>query len=354
MTYSKIDIFSKVGDLLVEINDSYAALSEDGIANKAAELILLEAKTRYLAAHLAALQSLVPAQELAAVHSEAASTPAEAVAKPIASNPYIAPIIEQVEEAVEPEFKEPAAMPEINFAQIQQPLVEQAPVVDPKEEREEKLEESSIAAAAVETPAAETPAAETPAEETPAVETIVPETAAAVSTALASPAEAAPTPIAEVPEPEASPRIQETFVQQVIEAPKQIVIEEPVKESTPTAIPEEQAAPSRPLTLNEILQQQRKASTGTGYANTTQQASNPERIVDLKHAINLNDKLLFIKDLFNGYSLAYSEAVELLNRYATFAEADAFLQTNYALKNNWQDKNQTVEKLYVILRKKYM
>lgn len=349
MTYSKIDIFSKVGDLLVEINDSYAALSEDGIANKAAELILLEAKTRYLAAHLAALQSLVPAQELAAVHSEAASTPAEAVAKPIASNPYIAPIIEQVEEAVEPEFKESAAMPEINFAQIQQPLVEQAPVVDPKEEPEEKLEESSIAAAA-----AETPAAETPAEETPAVETIVPETAAAVSTALASPAEAAPTPIAEVPEPEASPRIQETFVQQVIEAPKQIVIEEPVKASTPTAISEEQAAPSRPLTLNEILQQQRKASTGTGYANTTQQASNPERIVDLKHAINLNDKLLFIKDLFNGYSLAYSEAVELLNRYATFAEADAFLQTNYALKNNWQDKNQTVEKLYVILRKKYM
>lgn len=338
MTYSKIDIFSKVGDLLVEINDSYAALSEDGIANKAAELILLEAKTRYLAAHLAALQSLVPAQELAAVHSEAASTPAEAVAKPIASNPYIAPIIEQVEEAVEPEFKEPAAMPEINFAQIQQPLVEQAPVVDPKEEPEEKLEESSIAAAA----------------ETSVVETIVPETAAAVSTALASPAEAAPTPIAEVPEPEASPRIQETFVQQVIEAPKQIVIEEPVKASTPTAISEEQAAPSRPLTLNEILQQQRKASTGTGYANTTQQASNPERIVDLKHAINLNDKLLFIKDLFNGYSLAYSEAVELLNRYATFAEADAFLQTNYALKNNWQDKNQTVEKLYVILRKKYM
>jgi hypothetical protein len=76
-------------------------------------------------------------------------------------------------------------------------------------------------------------------------------------------------------------------------------------------------------------------------------------VLDIKTAINLNDKLLFIKDLFNGYSLAYSEAVELLNRFDNFAEADAFLQSNYALKNGWSEKPQTVEKLYAILRKRF-
>src|SRR5690606_2911189 len=92
--------------------------------------------------------------------------------------------------------------------------------------------------------------------------------------------------------------------------------------------------PSRPLTLNEIISAQRKASAGATIPPLPGQRGNTERIADLKSAISLNDKLLFIKDLFNGYSLAYSEAIELLNRYDDFASADAFLQANYAQKNN--------------------
>lgn len=109
---------------------------------------------------------------------------------------------------------------------------------------------------------------------------------------------------------------------------------------------------SRPLTLNEIIQQQKLA--GSTLVNTFQTSGHKkEKVVDLKTAVSLNDKLLIIKDLFNGYSLAYSEAIELLNRFDNLAEADAFLQSNYALKNNWASKPQTVEKLYVILRKKF-
>ena len=78
-----------------------------------------------------------------------------------------------------------------------------------------------------------------------------------------------------------------------------------------------------------------------------------ERVSDIKSAISLNDKLLFIKDLFNGYSLAYSEAIELLNRYDDFSAADSFLKTNYAAKNNWADKPETVDKLYAVLRKRF-
>lgn len=109
---------------------------------------------------------------------------------------------------------------------------------------------------------------------------------------------------------------------------------------------------AKPLTINEMIQQQKKAGL-----NLTQQfqtsASATEKVMDLKTAISLNDKLLFIKDLFNGYSLAYSEAIELLNRFDNYAAADAFLQTNYALKNNWADKPHTVDKFYHMVRKKF-
>jgi len=132
--------------------------------------------------------------------------------------------------------------------------------------------------------------------------------------------------------------------------PEELPSEQPVTVEDPKSIDKqmvEDEKTARPLTLNEKLKQQQKAASGGSVAIPSEQT------LDLKTTINLNDKLLFIRDLFNGYSLAYTEAIELLNHYPTFAEADAFLQTNYALKNNWAEKPQTVEKLYAILRKRF-
>lgn len=105
---------------------------------------------------------------------------------------------------------------------------------------------------------------------------------------------------------------------------------------------------SRPLSINEIIANQQKQSI-----LAKPEVSDFNKIMDLKTSISLNDKLLFIKDLFNGYSLAYSEAIEILNRFEDFASADAFLQANYYLKNNWNSKSETVEKFYIILHKRY-
>jgi hypothetical protein len=74
---------------------------------------------------------------------------------------------------------------------------------------------------------------------------------------------------------------------------------------------------------------------------------------DLKQGITLNDKLLFVKDLFNGYNLAYSEAIEILNRYSNFEDASRFLKTNYVTKNNWDSKPATTEKFYALLKRRY-
>lgn len=78
-----------------------------------------------------------------------------------------------------------------------------------------------------------------------------------------------------------------------------------------------------------------------------------QSVIDLKSAITLNDKLLYVKDLFNGYSLAYSEAIEILNRFKTFEEADTYLKSNYAAKNKWEDKQDTSEKFYALLKRRY-
>ncbi|MBL1410008.1 hypothetical protein [Sphingobacterium faecale] len=143
-------------------------------------------------------------------------------------------------------------------------------------------------------------------------------------------------------------KVVETVVREVVEEEKVLIVEQ-VEVKVETVRHEEQS--SRPLTINELIQQQRQA--GVNMTQQFQTSTAQERVVDLKSAVSLNDKLLFIKDLFNGYSLAYSEALELLNRLNNFAEADAFLQSNYALKNGWAEKPQTVDKFYILLRKKF-
>jgi hypothetical protein len=89
------------------------------------------------------------------------------------------------------------------------------------------------------------------------------------------------------------------------------------------------------------------------YGQQTQSPLNTQKINDLKSAITLNDKLMFVKDLFNGYSLAYSEAIEILNRFNNFDEAERFLKSNYYTKNNWENKPGTVDKFYDLLRRRF-
>ena len=98
-------------------------------------------------------------------------------------------------------------------------------------------------------------------------------------------------------------------------------------------------------TLNDILSQK----NGGTRVNETSAAE----LSDLKSAINLNDKLLYIKDLFNGYSLAYAEAIDIANKMANFDAADNFLQKNYAIKNNWAEHQATVDKFYILLNRRF-
>ena len=102
------------------------------------------------------------------------------------------------------------------------------------------------------------------------------------------------------------------------------------------------------LTINQKMSAQAAENANT---QTAQSAIKP--ISDIKLAITLNDKLLYVKDLFNGYSLAYSEAIEILNRFNTFEEATRFLNANYVAKNNWESKPATTTKFYALLKRRY-
>lgn len=144
---------------------------------------------------------------------------------------------------------------------------------------------------------------------------------------------------------------EDAVEKETIEPAKPEPIAQPVPEvkaePKPVEKKEEVAAEKEEvLTINQRMSAQRN-----GSSSYTEQVAQP--VTNLKAAITLNDKLIFIKDLFNGYSLAYSEAIEILNRFNTFEEANRFLTKNYTAKNNWDSKPETSEKFYALLKRRY-
>jgi len=142
-------------------------------------------------------------------------------------------------------------------------------------------------------------------------------------------------------EPEAEEEVRVAYVAPLSETlvhpdPKPITADEARAEDIPKGKP----------TLNDIL---------SGNNSARNPISTPGRmpVSDLKQAISLNDKMRYIKDLFNGYNLAYAEAIDLVNKMPDFKTADSFLQHNYAGKNNWAAKQETVDQFYELLHQRF-
>ncbi|MNE58428.1 hypothetical protein D3C80_1534580 [compost metagenome] len=150
-------------------------------------------------------------------------------------------------------------------------------------------------------------------------------------------------------------QVEEKEEEKVIDAPAVAapvvpVFEKPVEkveEKITVQAVESDVVQVRP-TLNDLLASKSPVSNTLNEEN-----NNKAKITDLKQAINLNEKLLYIKDLFNGYNLAYAEAIELINKMPDFKTADNFLRNNYAVKNNWADKQGTVDKFYDLLNQRF-
>ena len=125
----------------------------------------------------------------------------------------------------------------------------------------------------------------------------------------------------------------------------QVVVAEvpPVKEEQPVA-PAAGIAAVKP-SINDLLAGQTSAKLADKLGQ--------EPLKDLKTAISLNEKLVFVKDLFSGYSLAYAEAIEVLNKLESFEAADEYLKINYVAQHKWSDKQSTADRFYELLNRRF-
>ncbi len=76
-------------------------------------------------------------------------------------------------------------------------------------------------------------------------------------------------------------------------------------------------------------------------------------IRDLRKAIGVNDRFLYINDLFRGDEAMYERSVKTINSFSIFAEAEYWIQRELKVKNGWKDSDKLVQQFYQLVKRRF-
>ena len=76
-------------------------------------------------------------------------------------------------------------------------------------------------------------------------------------------------------------------------------------------------------------------------------------IRDLKKAININDRFLYINDLFRGDEVMYERSIKTINGFAIYPEAEYWIKRELKLKLGWDDRTPIVKQFDQLVKRRF-
>lgn len=76
-------------------------------------------------------------------------------------------------------------------------------------------------------------------------------------------------------------------------------------------------------------------------------------IKDLKKAININDRFLYISELFRGDEVMYERSIKTINGFAIYPEAEYWIKRELKLKLGWDDKTPIVKQFDQLVKRRF-
>ena len=77
-------------------------------------------------------------------------------------------------------------------------------------------------------------------------------------------------------------------------------------------------------------------------------------IRDLKKAIGVNDRYLFINELFRGDEVMYERSIKTINGFSIYPVAEYWIKRELKLKIGWDDKNEVVKQFDQLIRRRFV
>ena len=76
-------------------------------------------------------------------------------------------------------------------------------------------------------------------------------------------------------------------------------------------------------------------------------------IRDLKRAIGVNDRFVFINELFRGDEVMYERSLKTINGFRIMAEAEYWIERELKVKLGWDDMKETTRHFYQLVKRRF-
>jgi hypothetical protein len=76
-------------------------------------------------------------------------------------------------------------------------------------------------------------------------------------------------------------------------------------------------------------------------------------IKDLRKGIGINDRFVFVRELFRGDEAAYERSIKTINNFGIYTEAEYWMSRELKLKLGWDDQTETVKHFYQLVKRRF-
>jgi hypothetical protein len=164
----------------------------------------------------------------------------------------------------------------------------------------------------------------------------------------------------EIPEAEPEETVPEPEDESVPVAEEKVVVsvaEDEPAEKKPESVKEKTEKPvDPPKTMLDLFSEASPETLGDTLTPTEKSAVadslQMSGINDLREAIGINDKFLFINELFNGDLECYNKVIDELNGFSGLSGAQTYL-TELQVQYQWVENGPAYQKLNVLLERKF-
>lgn len=77
-------------------------------------------------------------------------------------------------------------------------------------------------------------------------------------------------------------------------------------------------------------------------------------VKDIKKAISLNDRYIYIRELFRGDEIMYERSLKTINQFSIYPEAEFWIQRELKLKLGWQDDHPLVKQFDQLVKRRFL
>jgi hypothetical protein len=106
--------------------------------------------------------------------------------------------------------------------------------------------------------------------------------------------------------------------------------------------------------INEAMEQQESLNDKLKESKTDlMQTLRDAPIRDLRKAVGINDRFVFINELFRGDEAMYERSIKTINSFNIYPEAEYWMNRELKIKLGWDDTREIVKHFYQLVRRRF-